>query len=266
MIFSTMDTIVVSPEMLTLVGTGVLSQTKWPIDPVAFIVDAGASHRPAHFRFVLSPNRSALVRDAGATRLTLLVARVACERLLGGPLELVEGTDFVLPFHLRQIALVILECNLPLSAANPFRLAKSIELLCEIIVSHRSSTLALAPPTNSVSIEQARKISIARRLIDEHWQEKLTLDVIARRCGLNQSMLSRGFRALYDCSVNEALAERRLNEASAQLMSTDLPIGVIGYRSGYLNNASFSRAFGRRFGMSPSDYRSCAFASERAAA
>jgi AraC family transcriptional activator of pyochelin receptor len=38
-------------------------------------------------------------------------------------------------------------------------------------------------------------------------------------------------------------------------MSTDLPVGLIGYRSGYQNNASFSRAFCRRFGVPPSDFR-----------
>jgi AraC family transcriptional activator of pyochelin receptor len=35
---------------------------------------------------------------------------------------------------------------------------------------------------------------------------------------------------------------------------------VIGYRSGYSNNASFTRAFGRHFGVSPSDLRNIAVA------
>ena len=69
--------------------------------------------------------------------------------------------------------------------------------------------------------------------------EKLTLDQIARSCGINRSKLSRGFRELYRCSVSEALAERRLAEARQQLLATDLPVSLIGYRSGYLNNASF---------------------------
>jgi AraC family transcriptional activator of pyochelin receptor len=95
----------------------------------------------------------------------------------------------------------------------------------------------------------------ARRLIDEHWSEKLTLGQIARRCGLNRTKLTRGFRELYRCSVTEALAEKRLGEARRQLVATDLPVGIIGYRSGYTNNASFTRAFGRRFGVSPTDFR-----------
>lgn len=72
--------------------------------------------------------------------------------------------------------------------------------------------------------------------------------------------MARGFRETYGCTVSEALAERRLAEARRQLIATDLPIGLIGYRSGYLNNASFTRAFGRRFGQSPTDFRACAVA------
>ena len=76
--------------------------------------------------------------------------------------------------------------------------------------------------------------------------KKLTLSGIARECGLNRTKLARAFREVYHCSISEALAERRLAEARRQLLSTDLPVGVIGYRTGYSNNASFTRAFGLR--------------------
>jgi AraC family transcriptional activator of pyochelin receptor len=39
------------------------------------------------------------------------------------------------------------------------------------------------------------------------------------------------------------------------LIATDLPVSLIGYRNGYQNNAAFTRAFGRRFGPSPSSFR-----------
>jgi AraC family transcriptional activator of pyochelin receptor len=68
--------------------------------------------------------------------------------------------------------------------------------------------------------------------------------------------LSRGFRELYGISVAEAVSERRLDQARRELLATDLPVGLIGYRSGYQNNASFTRAFGRRFGVSPTELRS----------
>ena len=60
---------------------------------------------------------------------------------------------------------------------------------------------------------------------------------------------------MFDCSIADTLAEKRLEGARAMLLSTDLPIASIGYRCGYLNNASFSRAFTRRFGTAPTQYR-----------
>jgi AraC family transcriptional activator of pyochelin receptor len=95
----------------------------------------------------------------------------------------------------------------------------------------------------------------ARQIIEDRAAEKLTLDYIARSCGLNRSKLTRGFKALFDCTVAEAIAERRLETARRMLLSTDLPVSSIGYVAGYQNNASFTRAFGRRFGRTPSDLR-----------
>lgn len=39
------------------------------------------------------------------------------------------------------------------------------------------------------------------------------------------------------------------------LIETDLPVATIGYRCSYLNNAAFSRAFTRRFGVAPTALR-----------
>ncbi|MFP5455342.1 MAG: helix-turn-helix domain-containing protein, partial [Alphaproteobacteria bacterium] len=55
--------------------------------------------------------------------------------------------------------------------------------------------------------------------------------------------------------VADALAEKRLECARTMLLSTDLAVASVGYRCGYLNNASFTRAFTRRFGVAPSQYR-----------
>ena len=71
-------------------------------------------------------------------------------------------------------------------------------------------------------------------------------------------MLLRGFRDLYCCSVSEAVAERRLGGAKKLLLQSDLRISTVGYSCGYTNNASFSRAFARRFGVTPSQMRESA--------
>jgi AraC family transcriptional activator of pyochelin receptor len=175
-------------------------------------------------------------------------------------LDFADGSIRQLPSNIRTIALAVRDCRLAEAAATPYRLAKCIELLCEILTAYAEGVLTEVGGLVSLSLGDTQRVLAARKLIDDHWHEKLTLDQIARRCGLNRSKLARGFRELYGCTVTEALAERRLGEARRQLIATDLPVSLIGYRTGYLNNASFARAFGRRFGLSPSDFRACGVA------
>ena len=70
-----------------------------------------------------------------------------------------------------------------------------------------------------------------------------------------RTMLGDGFRDMFDCSIADTLSAKRLEGARTLLLSTDLPVASIGYRCGYLNNASFTRAFARRFGAAPTQYR-----------
>jgi AraC family transcriptional regulator, transcriptional activator of the genes for pyochelin and ferripyochelin receptors len=185
----------------------------------------------------------------------LLVDRAALERLGGQALIGSNQSCFHLPSELRAIVLML--CNSPAQgeARTAYRLAKSIELVCETVRLFESGRMVVAVCEGLCSEADGRRLAAARRMIDERWNEKLTLDQIARACGLNRAKLTRGFREMFNCSIAEALAERRLLEARRLLLTTDLPVSSVGYESGYLNNASFSRAFGRHFGRSPSDYR-----------
>ena len=111
-----------------------------------------------------------------------------------------------------------------------------------------------------MSYRDCQRIHAARHLIETRWNEKLTLDSIASACGLNRSKLARGFRHVFSSSVADHLAEQRLGQAQRMLVATELPIASIGYACGYLNNAAFTRAFSRRYGVPPSGFRAAALA------
>jgi AraC family transcriptional activator of pyochelin receptor len=160
-----------------------------------------------------------------------------------------------LPSELRALVLAILDCRLPGEARDTLRLAKSIELLCATFAMIGDDALIPTDGSGDLSETDARRIVAARRVIDERWHEKLTLDAIARACGINRAKLTRGFRAMFDTTVADAIADRRLGGAGEMLRATDLPVSSIGYKCGYLNNASFTRAFSRRYGVAPTLYR-----------
>lgn len=244
------DWIQVSHEMVAMVGAGAMPQHPWPADPVALSFQLGCVGTPATVHF----HRSATVPAIESGRLVLIVAASAIERMFGH-LPLDHDGAFHINKELREIALAIRDNALPDGARLPYRLAKSIELLCDTLQAIETNGLVPAMRDCLLPQEDSRRILSAHAMIEERWSEKLTLDALSRACGLNRAKLTRGFREMFDCSVADALSEKRLEGARKMLLSTDLPIASIGYRCGYLNNASFTRAFTRRFGAAPTLYR-----------
>ena len=239
----------VSPEMTSWVGPGPLPQPQ--SGRAALVIDVGHPARLA----VHADAARARIGQAGDTQVVLTVTRSIVRTMFDWTPALLDGQCFYLTDAQAVIARSLFgerDCD---GATTAFRLAKSIELLCELIAGLKAGTMGEHGGDRGLSRQDLERLAIARQIVDRQWSEKLTIDQLARRCGLNRSKLTRGFRDVYRSSISEALAERRLAEARRQLLGTDLPVGVIGYRSGYLNNASFTRAFGRRFGVSPSDFR-----------
>lgn len=245
--------VIVSPEMTTLFGAGNLDGVGLPPDAalLVFGFDGAAAVRIA----ADAMSERLEYPEEGETSISVVIERRALRRVFGWCPRDHDGERYHLGSDIRAIALRLRDCELSGETAQTYRLAKSIELLCETIL-HLSSGHAV-PVEGALTLADSERIVAARRIIDERWSEKLTLSSLAKACGINRAKLTRGFRQVYHCTVAEAIAERRLAEASRALLTTDLPVSSIGFASGYLNNASFSRAFGRRFGVSPSAFRNC---------
>jgi AraC family transcriptional activator of pyochelin receptor len=252
---ATMCAIEVSPEMTALLGYGPCGDHPAPIDPISMTFCFGGGDEVPSLALDTRPEIPVEYIEGEICRLVFLVSREAVLRIGGARLMHCERAAFHLPSELRGIAIALRDAPAPARAVATYRLAKSIELLCEVIRLFDAGALAPLAGDGVLSAADTRRVMAARKLIDERWNEKLTLDAIARACGLNRAKLTRGFRDLFDCSVAEAIAECRLSQASKLLLTTDLPVSLVGYEAGYQNNASFARAFGRHFGRTPSHYR-----------
>lgn len=238
-----MERISVSPEMTVVVGPGDAGVPDLP-DPVVFA-----------FSFDGTPTLAvgASSSDRCGAALRLYVTTAACRRLFGrvpdGPMT------YHLSANLRTIALAVRDCSLDGAAGTTLRGAKCVELFCETFAALIGNSLVPANDELAMSERDTRRIVQARHVIDEQWREKLTLDAIARACGVNRAKLTRGYRALFGVTIAGAIAERRLGGARQMLLATDLPVSSVGYACGYQNNASFTRAFSRRFGVVPTRLR-----------
>ncbi|MES2097018.1 MAG: AraC family transcriptional regulator [Pseudomonadota bacterium] len=173
---------------------------------------------------------------------------------LGYYLQRSSGT-YHLTAELREIVLAIRRRHPAGSAQSFYREAKGAELLCDTAAALRERSLVAATPTSTLSRDDTLRVFAAKEVIDGRWHEKLTIDSIARLSGIGRCKLTTGFREVFGTSVAHALAERRFYEAKRRLRTSDAHVGTIAYAVGYENNASFTRAFARRFGIGPAQYR-----------
>lgn len=242
-------TVIVSDEMLALVGVGPPNGVSCPLDWIVFHVARSVHGHAPILRF----RDQADLADIEDSPLVLLVSREACLRLF----EYTPDYDqsWHLPSQLWDLAHSIVACEAPGEARTTLQLARSIELLCQIHAALADGKLVPANGERFLTERDVACIASARRLVDQRWSEKLTIAELSRAAGVNRDKLAKGFRDLYGATISEILSERRLSEARRMLLASDLPVATVGYRCSYLNNAAFTRAFTRRFGVPPSELR-----------
>lgn len=93
-------------------------------------------------------------------------------------------------------------------------------------------------------------------IINERYQEKLTVNSIAKEIFVHPSYLSRKFFEAKGIGLNEYINHFRLEKASAMLHShLDLSISSIAEKCGFSSQHYFSVAFKKKFLMTPREYR-----------
>lgn len=98
-------------------------------------------------------------------------------------------------------------------------------------------------------------IQEAVNFMERNYRRDLTVEEIARVCGLNRSYFSKIFRDSMGCPPQEFLIRLRLAKAADQLKGTENSIGSIAAQCGYPNQLHFTRAFHKRYGLSPREWR-----------
>ena len=98
-------------------------------------------------------------------------------------------------------------------------------------------------------------IQEAVTFMEHNYQRELTVEEVADACKLNRSYFSKLFRENMGCPPQEFLIRLRLSKAADQMKDTKAPIGEIAAVCGYPNQLHFSRAFKKRYGLSPREWR-----------
>src|SRR5438132_4034806 len=91
--------------------------------------------------------------------------------------------------------------------------------------------------------------------IQEHLDEELPLDRLARVAHFSPFHFHRLFRALVGETVSEYVRRLRLESAAVALKTTDKTVLQVALDAGYGTHEAFTRAFRQMFGISPSQFR-----------
>ncbi len=95
--------------------------------------------------------------------------------------------------------------------------------------------------------------------LEAHLLDRLTVQQIAEYFHMSVSQLERMCRKFFDMGVIAVYNQKRYSKARALLKNTQLRVGEVAQRVGFLDAASFSTFFSKRAGESPSAYRERVF-------
>lgn len=98
-------------------------------------------------------------------------------------------------------------------------------------------------------------IGEAIRYMEDNITEELTIEKIAKQVSVSSFYFQKGFAMLCGFTVGEYIRQRRLTLAGSELVSTDKKIIDIALKYGYDSQDSFTKAFTRFHGVTPTAAR-----------
>lgn len=161
-------------------------------------------------------------------------------------LPLVDRVPAILRFDLNETLLSALQHYLSSNTEGYLLSHRLLEILL-ILVQLDSRLL-------NYSLCQQSWSQKVRAVIATDLSKKWGLGEICQQLATSESTLRRHLKS-EQTGFRELLSEQRLTSALMQLLQTSLPVTQIAYDCGYQSVSRFSNNFSKRFGASPTEFR-----------
>jgi len=133
--------------------------------------------------------------------------------------------------------------------------ARGNDLLVEFLAALASPGAAATPAAAGVTRAQADRIHAAAAQLRRDLEYPPALAELARRAGLSETSLKRGFRQVYGTTVFGYLRSQRMARARALLASGEATVLEAAAQVGYSNPSNFAAAFRQEFGLNPKEFQ-----------
>ncbi|GEM45412.1 helix-turn-helix domain-containing protein [Deinococcus cellulosilyticus] len=132
-------------------------------------------------------------------------------------------------------------------------------LLLELLYAHQmvqGEVFSYPATRHSTRQDIYRRVHRARDFLEAHLHQPITLEDLAGVANLTVFHFCRAFKHIFHCTPNAYLTHRRLERAKWLLKHTSLSVLEVTLDVGFESPTTFSTVFKKRFGMTPTQYRS----------
>jgi AraC family transcriptional regulator len=130
--------------------------------------------------------------------------------------------------------------------------ALSLVLMHELIRLERTASTAATPLRGGLPVWQQKRVV---EFIEEHLAEDVSLAALAGLVDLSLYHFARAFRQSFGAPPHRYHMARRMDHARSLLQKPALSVTEIGIQTGFRDTSSFTRAFRKFTGLTPTEYR-----------
>jgi len=112
-----------------------------------------------------------------------------------------------------------------------------------------------AQPTRQLSHAEPVEIWKARKFIEQHSDEELSLTKVAKAVNISPNYLSEKFKKVTGVNFVDYVAGIRFEKARRLLEDVDLRVSEIAFAVGFQSLSQFNRVFKKLLRKSPTEFR-----------
>ncbi|WP_035236558.1 helix-turn-helix transcriptional regulator [Desulfobacter vibrioformis] len=149
----------------------------------------------------------------------------------------------------------VFACDLSGSSRQLFMEAKAVELLSlQIDLFTRTPGVS---PDRPLMPEEEERIRNAARILIRDMQAPPTISILARKTGLNEFKLKKGFKQVFGTTILQYLQHHRMACARDMIINQGANVSQAADFVGYINIGHFIACYKRQFGTTPGNHKCC---------
>ena len=144
-----------------------------------------------------------------------------------------------------------------------FLIIAELTVLLLLIVTHyirgylRKTSVSVIIAYKSLDLEnETQQLNNFLTYINSNFQDNnLTLEHVSKNTGFNHRHIANSILQTFNCNFKTYVNQLRINEAKRLLLESELNVGEIAFKVGFINQSHFNRVFKNLVGMNPSEFR-----------